>query len=153
MRYEIRRVDLGSPFRIGLIVGFALMLLPTICGAALAVETLRRVDQTFDRLSSLTVDLPETDLGLLRFDPPDVTVDLVRVAGLEDAGLRAAGLTERAGLLFVALSVGGLALATLGFGLVAVLSALLFNALAPHLGGVKVELREIGDRATGGSAD
>jgi hypothetical protein len=141
MQYEIRRVGMSSALRLLCVIGALALLLPAMCVAGLFVRLVRSAGQTLANMQHLSIALPDAQVGPLTVPLPNVNLDLVDRLGLTQAAYSVQAVASRSTEMFV---VATLLLVLFGVLIVAVIGlafVLLYNLLAPHLGGVKVDLQ------------
>ena len=141
MRYEIRHVSLRSTAKYGLMAGFALAFLPALCVAGLAVQLVRQVARAFESLTGVLVDLPDIDIGLGTIPLPDIPINLVQQLGLSNTAETVDRLGASLGVVFFLTMLGVIVGGVLLLLLPALLFVLIYNVLAPAVGGVAVDLR------------
>lgn len=133
MRYRIRRIAPGSALRVGCALGWLVTLCPALCLAAVAVQALRRVDQTLSGIAPFDISVLGQRLA---------RIDLLELLGLSDAARTVAQLTQRQPLTFAALALLFVAVGAAALVVAALLFSLGYNVLARAGGGLEVELRE-----------
>jgi hypothetical protein len=133
MRYTIRRIRLGSAIRVGLLLGWLAALCPALCLAGLAVQALRGVDGTFDRVAPVTISLLGQDLA---------RIDLLEALGLRQAAQAVDRLVGSAPTTFVLITLLLLLAGALAIVAALALFSLGYNLLAAVGGGLEVDLDE-----------
>jgi hypothetical protein len=131
MRYKIRRITTGSALRVGLMLGWLVVLCPALCLAGVAVQVLGRVGQALGRVEPI-------DLSV--FGQEIARIDVLEILRLSDAAQTVARLTENQPLTFAMLALLLTLLGAAVFVVVAVLFSIGYNLLATVGGGLEVEL-------------
>lgn len=143
MRYEVRRISVGSTLRFVFLIGGLIALLPASCAAILGVQLIQRANGTLANLRRFEITLPAVQIAGFNIDLPPVPVNLVEQLGLSQADQTVQSLSSRMPVAFALIIL----LVALAITLALALGSLLFvggyNLLASYIGGLKVELREV----------
>lgn len=141
MRYEIRRVSLWSTLRFGLMAGIALAVLPALCMATLIVQVVRRIATLLTAASNINVALPSIDVGIGSIPLPPFTLDLIQTLGLHGAVQTANNLGANQALLFLGVALLVILASGLLLALPLVIFGMIYNLIAPTIGGFQVDLK------------
>ena len=141
MRYEIRRVSLWSTLRFGLMAGVALAVLPALCIATLMVQAVHRIATILAAASNINVALPNIDVGIGSIPLPPFTLDLIQTLGLHGAVQTTNSLGANQALLFLGIALLVILASGLLLALPLVIFGLIYNLIAPTVGGFQIDLR------------
>jgi hypothetical protein len=140
MRHQIKYVGLRSALRMAGLIGPVVWLVPSLLLSGIVVTAVLRLDAAFTRLSSLTVAIPAQAIGPLTLELPPLTVDLVDRLGLAVADQAITSWSARPWVLFFALTIGLVLLATMLSMVVAAVAVVVYNLVASRFGGLEVRL-------------
>jgi len=133
MRYRIRRIAPASALRVGCTLGWLVMLCPSLCLAALAVQVLQRVNQALSRIEPIDISVLGNTIA---------RIDFLEILRLSDTARTVAQLTQSQRLTFVALTLAFVLAGAAVLAVAVLLFSAGYNLLARVGGGLEVELRE-----------
>ncbi len=145
MRHQIEYVGLGSALRLAGLIGPVVWLVPSLLLSGVIVTAVLRLNAAFTRLSSMTIAIPAQAIGPLTLELPPLQLDLVDRLGLAVADQTVSNWSAQPWVLFFALAIGLVLLATVLSIAVAAVAALAFNFMASRFGGldVRIAAREV----------
>ena len=145
MRHQIEYVGLGSALRLAGLIGPVLWLVPNLLLSGVIVTAVLRLNAAFTRLSSMTIAIPAQAIGPLTLELPPLQLDLVDRLGLAVADQSVSNWSAQPWVLFFALAIGLVLLATVLSIAVAAVAALALNFMASRFGGldVRIAAREV----------
>ncbi len=130
--YRVERISPGSALRLGLLLGWLVVLLPAAISAWLMTMVLGQAAGMLGQMSPYEISL----LG-----QTVTSLDPLSVLGLTDIAATISKLNQQADQLFWMLTAGLTLAGGFGVALIVTLMAVLYNLLAAIGGGLRLELR------------
>ncbi|NOK59689.1 MAG: hypothetical protein GFH27_549285n213 [Chloroflexi bacterium AL-W] len=131
-QYQIRRIAPGSVIRISFLLGWVVLLCPTLCVAGIFIQVLRQINQAITRVEPIELSMLGQEIA---------SIDLLNVLRLSETAQTIGQLSDN-----VALTFTGMVVLLLLAGVIVGTGAMLlfsvgYNILASIGGGFVVDLR------------
>lgn len=131
-RYRVQRITPGSAVRVGLALGWLIMLCPALGLAWLAARIVARISEQIVAVQPITISLLGQNLA---------QIDVLQTIGLGTTAAQVVSLGQRLPFIFLVVLLGVVLLGSLAFVVAALLFSLGYNLLARIGGGIEVELQ------------